>query len=127
MGKGRFILFGQSGHISYRCVGRAFKITTIVGNIQAMVIHWLSCRRRTSGYGVLTVSSTGCWPPSVRGILVTEGVRGEGGFCSIRRASSFMFDEIPDLYRNSADNERKDEICQGDRNARRPPELPDPG
>ena len=65
------------------------------------------------------------WPPSVQGILVTEGVRGEGGILLNRDGRRFMFDEIPELYRNqTADNEEEGwRYTQGDKSARRPPEL----
>ena len=65
------------------------------------------------------------WPPSVAGILVTEGVRGEGGILVNSEGSRFMFDNIPPRFASetASSEEEANQWLAGDKNARRPPEL----
>ncbi|HKA86158.1 MAG TPA: fumarate reductase/succinate dehydrogenase flavoprotein subunit [Haliangiales bacterium] len=108
-------------------IGRAYEITSnsweYTGDGHALAYH---AGAELVDMEFVQFHPTGMvWPPSVRGILVTEGVRGEGGVLKNKHGRRFMFDDIPDNYRaQTADNEEEGwRYCQGDKNARRPPEL----
>jgi len=108
-------------------IGRAFKITSnsweYTGDGQALAYR---VGAELMDMEFVQFHPTGMvWPPSVRGILVTEGVRGEGGVLRNSNGKRFMFDDIPDNYRSStADNEEEGwRYVTGDKSARRPPEL----
>jgi succinate dehydrogenase / fumarate reductase flavoprotein subunit len=126
--KGRFKIFrAKSIVLATGGVGRAYKITSnsweYTGDGHALAYH---AGAELVDMEFLQFHPTGMvWPPSVRGILVTEGVRGEGGILLNKDNRRFMFDDIPDLYKNqTADNAEEGwKYTQGDRNARRPPEL----
>ncbi|MDA1081615.1 MAG: fumarate reductase/succinate dehydrogenase flavoprotein subunit [Gemmatimonadetes bacterium] len=108
-------------------IGRAFKITSnsweYTGDGHALAYD---AGAALQDMEFVQFHPTGMiWPPSVRGILVTEGVRGEGGILKNNQGKRFMFDNIPDNYKSStADNlEEGWKYVTGDKNSRRPPEL----
>jgi succinate dehydrogenase / fumarate reductase, flavoprotein subunit len=125
---GRFMLFKAKAVVmATGGVGRAFKITSnsweYTGDGQALCYR---AGARMMDMEFVQFHPTGMiWPPSVRGILVTEGVRGEGGVLRNKEGRRFMFDDIPDNYKpQTADNEEEGwRYVTGDKNARRPPEL----
>src|SRR5438552_14032107 len=126
--KGRFKIFKSNAVVlATGGVGRAYKITSnsweYTGDGMSLAYH---AGAELIDMEFLQFHPTGMiWPPSVQGILVTEGVRGEGGILLNKNGERFMFSDIPELYRNqTADNEEEGwRYTQGDRNARRPPEL----
>jgi succinate dehydrogenase / fumarate reductase flavoprotein subunit len=126
--RGRFRIFKSNAVVlATGGVGRAYKITS---NSWEYTGDGISLAYQAGAELIdmefLQFHPTGMiWPPSVQGILVTEGVRGEGGILLNKNGERFMFDDIPELYRNqTADNEDEGwRYTQGDRNARRPPEL----
>jgi succinate dehydrogenase / fumarate reductase, flavoprotein subunit len=126
--RGRFKIFRAKAIVlATGGIGRAYKITSnsweYTGDGHSLAYH-AGAELRDMEF--VQFHPTGMvWPPSVQGILVTEGVRGEGGILLNRNAERFMFNDIPELYRNqTADNEEEGwRYTQGDRNAKRPPEL----
>src|SRR6476619_3256703 len=126
--RGRFHVFGAKAVVlATGGVGRAFRITSNswegTGDGHALAYR---AGAQLIDMEFVQFHPTGMiWPPSVQGILVTEGVRGEGGVLRNREGRRFMFDDIPENYRSqTADNPEEGwRYTQGDKSARRPPEL----
>ncbi|MEO5717126.1 MAG: FAD-binding protein, partial [Chthoniobacterales bacterium] len=126
--RGRFKIFrAKAVVLATGGIGRAFKITSnsweYTGDGHSLAYH---AGAELIDMEFVQFHPTGMvWPPSVRGILVTEGVRGEGGVLKNKEGRRFMFDDIPENYKaQTADSEEEGwRYCQGDKNARRPPEL----
>lgn len=126
--RGRFKLFeAKSIVLATGGIGRAYKITSnsweYTGDGLALAYH---AGATLADMEFVQFHPTGMvWPPGVRGILVTEGVRGEGGILTNKDGRRFMFDDIPPLYKDTTADTPEEgwRYTQGDRNARRPPEL----
>jgi succinate dehydrogenase flavoprotein subunit len=126
--RGRFKIFrGKAVILATGGIGRAYKITSnsweYTGDGHAL---GYAAGTELIDMEFVQFHPTGMvWPPSVMGILVTEGVRGDGGILTNNEGRRFMFDDIPGNYKaQTADNEEEGwRYCQGDKNARRPPEL----
>ena len=108
-------------------VGKTFKITSNswegTGDGHALA---LKAGAQLIDMEFLQFHPTGMvWPPSVRGLLVTESVRGDGGVLRNNKGERFMFNYIPDVFKDKyADNEAEADRWYTDQaNNRRPPEL----
>ncbi len=125
---GRFIVFDSPAVIlATGGIGKSFKVTSNSWEYTGDG-HALAMRAGASLINMEFVQfhPTGMvWPPSVKGLLVTESVRGDGGILKNSEGKRFMFDYIPDFFKaETADTvEEADAWYEDKKNNRRPPEL----
>jgi succinate dehydrogenase / fumarate reductase flavoprotein subunit len=125
---GRFVLFeAPTVILATGGIGKSFKVTSnsweYTGDGHALALR--------AGANLINMEfvqfhPTGMvWPPSVKGLLVTESVRGDGGVLKNSEGKRFMFDYIPDFFKaETADTiEEADRWYDDKKNNRRPPEL----
>ena len=126
---GRFVLFKAKAIVlATGGIGRAFKINSnsweCTGDGQALAYL---AGAELMDMEFMQFHPTGMvWPPSVRGTLITEGVRGEGGTLRNKDGKRFMFEYIHPLYaKDTATTEEEADrwVLKGDRNAKRTPDL----
>ena len=124
---GKFVLFGARAVVlATGGVGKAWKITSnsweYTGDGQTLA---LDAGADLIDMEMMQFHPTGMVAPtSVRGILVTEGVRGDGGTLKNNQGKRFMFDYIPEFFRaDTADTEREADAWYEDKKNRRTPDL----
>src|SRR3954464_15154975 len=125
---GRFIAFDAPAVIlATGGIGKSFKVTSnsweYTGDGHAMALR---AGAKLINMEFVQFHPTGMvWPPSVKGLLVTESVRGDGGILKNSEGKRFMFDYIPEFFKSeTADSEEEaDRWYEDKKNNRRPPEL----
>jgi succinate dehydrogenase / fumarate reductase flavoprotein subunit len=125
---GKFVLFESSAVIlATGGIGKSYKVTSnsweYTGDGHAMA---LECGGNLMNMEFLQFHPTGMvWPLSVKGILVTESVRGDGGVLTNSEGRRFMFDYIPEVFKNryATTEEEADRWYTDPDNNLRPPEL----
>ncbi|WP_155374369.1 fumarate reductase/succinate dehydrogenase flavoprotein subunit [Catellatospora vulcania] len=125
---GEFVLFEAPAVVlATGGVGRSYKVTSnsweYTGDGHALALR---AGAKLINMEFLQFHPTGMvWPPSVRGILVTESVRGDGGVLKNTEGKRFMFEYVPDVFRKqyAETPEEGDRWYTDPDNNRRPPEL----
>ncbi len=124
---GRFVVFRAPAIVlATGGIGKAYKVTSnsweYTGDGHALAL-WAGADLIDMEF--VQFHPTGMvWPPSVRGILVTEGVRGDGGVLRNARGERFMFRYIPEMFRaETAETEEEADRWYTDRSVRRTPDL----
>ncbi|MGC5049910.1 fumarate reductase/succinate dehydrogenase flavoprotein subunit [Micromonospora sp. DT48] len=125
---GEFVLFEAPAVVlATGGVGRSYKVTSnsweYTGDGHALALR---AGATLINMEFLQFHPTGMvWPPSVKGILVTESVRGDGGILKNTEGKRFMFDYVPDVFRKqyAETPEEADRWYTDPDNNRRPPEL----
>ena len=124
---GKFVLFrAKAVVLATGGIGKIYKITSnsweYTGDGMAMA---LDAGADLIDMEMVQFHPTGMvWPPSVRGILVTEGVRGDGGTLKNSEGRRFMFDYVPEFFRaETAETEEEADAWYDDKTKRRTPDL----
>jgi succinate dehydrogenase / fumarate reductase flavoprotein subunit len=124
---GRFVVFkARAVVLATGGIGKAFRITSnsweYTGDGIALA---LAAGAELIDMEMVQFHPTGMvWPPSVRGILVTESVRGDGGTLRNSSGERFMFNYVPDFFRaETADTEAEADAWYEDKTKRRTPDL----
>jgi succinate dehydrogenase / fumarate reductase flavoprotein subunit len=124
---GRFVVFQAPAVVlATGGIGKAYKITSnsweYTGDGHALAL-WAGADLIDMEF--VQFHPTGMvWPPSVRGILVTEGVRGDGGVLKNSVGERFMFHYVPEMFRaETAETEEEADRWYTDKKARRTPDL----
>ncbi|MEV6272481.1 fumarate reductase/succinate dehydrogenase flavoprotein subunit [Kribbella sp. NPDC051936] len=125
---GRFVLFEAPAVVlATGGVGKSFKVTSnsweYTGDGHALAMR---AGATLINMEFIQFHPTGMvWPPSVKGILVTESVRGDGGVLKNSEGKRFMFEYVPDVFRAqyAETEDEADRWYKDPDNNRRPPEL----
>ncbi|MBS1691542.1 MAG: fumarate reductase/succinate dehydrogenase flavoprotein subunit [Actinobacteria bacterium] len=125
---GRFVLFEAPAVVlATGGIGKSFKVSSnsweYTGDGHALALRAGSTLINME---FIQFHPTGMvWPPSVKGILVTEGVRGDGGVLKNSEGKRFMFDYIPSVFKGqyAETEEEADQWLKDNDSARRTPDL----